>query len=50
VLQHIEHGDTLEQTLAHFDLPEYHDMDGYDQLIELNIKRAYNDLSNNFSQ
>ena len=50
VLQHIEHGDTLEQTLNHFDLPEYRDMDGYDQLIELNIKRAYNDLSNNFSQ
>jgi glyoxylase-like metal-dependent hydrolase (beta-lactamase superfamily II) len=50
VLQHIEHGDTLEQTLTHFDLPEYRDMDGYDQLIELNIKRAYNDLSNNFSQ
>ena len=48
VLQHIERGDTLEQTLANFDLPEYHRMDGYDQLIKLNIKRAYNDLSNNF--
>jgi len=48
ILQHIERGDTLEQTLDSFDLPEYHDMDGYDSLIELNIKRAYNDLSNNF--
>jgi glyoxylase-like metal-dependent hydrolase (beta-lactamase superfamily II) len=48
VLQHIERGDTLEQTLASFDLPEHHDMDGYDQLIKLNLKRAYNDLSNNF--
>ena len=48
VLQHIERGDTLEQTLESFDLPEYHDMDGYDSLIQLNIKRAYNDLSNNF--
>ncbi len=48
VLRHIENGDTLEQTLANFDLPEYHRIDGYDQLIKLNLKRAYNDLSNNF--
>ncbi|MDH3453917.1 MAG: MBL fold metallo-hydrolase [Desulfuromonadales bacterium] len=50
VLQHIERGETLEQTLASFDLPQYHAMDGYDQLIKLNLKRAYNDLSNNFTQ
>ncbi len=50
VLQHIEHGDTLEQLLAHFDLPEYHNLDGYDQLIKLNLKRAYEDLNNNFSR
>ncbi len=49
VLQHIERGDTLEQTLADFDLPQYHKMDGYDQLIKLNLTRAYNDLSNNFN-
>ena len=49
VLQHIERGETLEQTLANFDLPRYHDMDGYDQLIKLNLKRAYSDLSNNFT-
>lgn len=49
VLQHIERGDTLDQTLATFDLPKYHDMDGYEQLIKVNIKRAYNDLSDNFS-
>lgn len=48
VLQHIERGETLEETMARFDLPQYHDMDGYDQLIKLNLKRAYNDLSNNF--
>jgi len=48
VLQHIERGDTLEQTLTTFDLPGYHGMDGYEQLIKLNLKRAYNDLSNNF--
>ena len=48
VLQHIERGDSLEQTLASFDLPRYHGMDGYDQLIKMNLKRAFNDLSNNF--
>ena len=48
VLHHIESGDTLEQTLASFDLPKYRKMDGYEQLIKLNLKRAYNDLSNNF--
>lgn len=49
VLQHVERGDTLEQTLAKFDLPKYHGMDGYDQLIKLNLKRAYEDLSNSFT-
>jgi glyoxylase-like metal-dependent hydrolase (beta-lactamase superfamily II) len=48
VLKYIERGDTLEHALANFDLPQYHHMDGYDQLIKLNLKRAYNDLSNNF--
>lgn len=49
VLQYIERGESLEQTLASFDLPKYHGMDGYDQLIKLNLKRAYEDLSNNFA-
>lgn len=48
VLQHIERGETLAETLAKFDLPQYHDMDGYDQLIKLNLKRAYHDLSQSF--
>ena len=48
VLKYIERGETLEQTLANFDLPQYRQMDGYEQLIKLNLKRAYNDLSNNF--
>ncbi len=48
VMQHVERGDTLEQTLAEFDLPQYHDMDGYEQLIKLNVKRAYRDLNNAF--
>ena len=44
----IENGDILAQTLANFDLPQYHDMDGYKQLIQLNSKRAQDDLSVNF--
>lgn len=50
VLQHIERGATLEETLTDFNLPQYHNMDGYDQLIKLNLTRAYNDLSNNFAR
>ena len=49
VLRHIERGDSLEKTLEEFDLPEYYDFDGYEQLIQLNLKRAYEDLSNNFA-
>jgi hypothetical protein len=49
VLQHIERGDSLEETLASFNLPEYSKLDGYEQLIELNIKRAYEDLSDTFN-
>lgn len=49
ILQHIERGDSLEQTLATFDLPEYNHFDGYEQLIELNIKRAYDDLDNTYN-
>ncbi len=48
VLQHLERGESLAETLTNFDLPQYHDMEGYDQLIKLNLKRAYNDLSQNF--
>jgi len=49
ILQHIERGDSLDKTLETFDLPQYRHMDGYDQLIKLNITRAYNDLSSNFN-
>ena len=48
VLQHIERGDTLAQTLETFEMaPKYRSMDGYDQLLKLNLKRAYEDLNNN---
>ncbi len=46
--KNIENGDILEQTLANFDLPQYHHMDGYKPLIQLNSKRADDDLSGNF--
>jgi glyoxylase-like metal-dependent hydrolase (beta-lactamase superfamily II) len=48
VLRHIEQGDSLEQTLQSFELPEYRSLEGYDQLIKLNLKRAYQDLSKSF--
>ena len=49
VLRHIERGDSLEKTLEEFDLPEYRDFEGYEQLIKLNLKRAYENLSNDFA-
>lgn len=48
VLQHIERGDSLAKTLETFELPaKYRNMDGYEPLIKLNLKRAYEDLSSN---
>lgn len=49
VLQYIERGASLEETLANFDMPEYKSMDGYEQFIEMNIKRAYQDLNDTFN-
>lgn len=49
VLGHIERGDSLEKTIATFELPQYHHLDGYEQLIKLNLKRAYEDLSSTFT-
>ncbi len=48
VLQHIERGDSLAKTLETFDMPaNYRKLDGYDQLLKLNLTRAYEDLSSN---
>ena len=47
VLRHIERGDSLEETLQTFELKDYINMDGYTELIQINIQRAYNDLSVN---
>lgn len=44
VLKHIEEGDTLEETLRTFSLPQYRDYDGYDRFLKTNVERAYRDL------
>jgi glyoxylase-like metal-dependent hydrolase (beta-lactamase superfamily II) len=49
ILRYIERGDSIEKTLEEFDLPQYRDFKGYDQLIKLNLKRAYEDLSSDFA-
>lgn len=50
VLQHIERGDSLEKTIAEFDLPQHRNKDGYEQLIKLNLQRAYHDLKTSFGR
>lgn len=48
VLGHIERGDSLDKVLREFELPEYRKMEGYEQLLKLNLERAYRDLKNDF--
>lgn len=50
VLKHIERGDDLEQTLRSFSLPKYKDYDGYERLLESNIRRAYRELQESFTE
>ena len=50
VLQHIERGDSLEKTIEEFDLPQHRDKDGYQQMIKLNLQRAYQDLKDDFGR
>lgn len=45
VIKHIEAGDSLEKTKKEFNLPQYRQYYGYDQLLELNIERAYRNLT-----
>ncbi|MBW2450886.1 MAG: MBL fold metallo-hydrolase [Deltaproteobacteria bacterium] len=49
VLQRLERGEPIEEVLEDFELPEYDHMDGYQQLIKLNLKRAYEDLKGSFN-
>lgn len=48
VLTRIERGDTLEQVQKDFDLPRYRNTPGYQQLIKVNLKRAYIELKEQF--
>jgi glyoxylase-like metal-dependent hydrolase (beta-lactamase superfamily II) len=50
VLERIERGDSLERTLKDFDMPKYRQMSGYQQLIKINLKRAYLELQEDFGR
>ena len=50
VLMRIELGQSLEQVLEEFDLPEYRHMYGYEQLIKANLRRAYTELKEEFGR
>lgn len=44
VIKHIEAGNSLEKTRKEFNLPQYRQYSGYEQLLDLNIERAYRNL------
>ena len=44
VIKHIEAGDSLEKTRKEFSLPQYSQYQGYNQLLELNVDRAFRNL------
>jgi len=48
ILNHIEKGESLDQLLLTFDMPRYDQLDGYEQFIKFNLKRAYQDLKKEF--
>jgi glyoxylase-like metal-dependent hydrolase (beta-lactamase superfamily II) len=50
VLARIERGDSLEQVLKDFDMPNYRKMSGYQQLIKVNLQRAYVELKEEFGR
>lgn len=50
VLARIERGDTLEQVMKDFDMPTYRQMNGYQQLIKINLQRAYIELKEEFGR
>lgn len=50
VLEHINRGDSLEQTLATFSLPRHRDLQGYDQFLKANVERAYKNLKETLEQ
>lgn len=50
VLVRVERGDTLDQVMKDFDMPAYRQMSGYQQLIKVNLKRAYIELKEEFGR
>lgn len=44
VLQHIERGESLEETLRGFSLPRHQHRDGYGKFLKTNLTQAYQDL------
>jgi glyoxylase-like metal-dependent hydrolase (beta-lactamase superfamily II) len=50
VLMRVELGQSLQQVLDEFDLPEYRHMYGYEQLIKANLERAYTELKDEFGR
>lgn len=50
IIKHIEAGDSLEKTKDSFSLPRYKHLEGYDQLLDLNIERAYTNLKKSLNK
>lgn len=50
VLIRIERGDSLDQVMKDFDMPNYRHMNGYQQLIKINLQRAYIELKEQFGR
>lgn len=50
VLEHLERGETLAQTLKTFKLERYSHFDGFDRLLRPNIERAYQDLKQDLAR
>ncbi|TLM64745.1 MAG: MBL fold metallo-hydrolase [Deltaproteobacteria bacterium] len=50
VLARIERGESLEQIAKDFDMPAYRQMAGYQQMIKVNLQRAYIELKEEFGR
>ncbi|MCM2265223.1 MAG: MBL fold metallo-hydrolase [Desulfuromonadales bacterium] len=50
VLARVERGDSLDRVMKDFDMPAYRQMSGYQQLIKVNLQRAYIELQEEFGR
>ncbi|NJC87406.1 MAG: MBL fold metallo-hydrolase [Desulfuromonas sp.] len=50
VLARVERGDSLDKVMKDFDMPAYRQMSGYQQLIKVNLQRAYIELQEEFGR